>query len=127
MTELSSPHVRAQLINYLIGLADVEYQLANWQIFNHDKNTYDEFDYTVHFLYDDTCLANNPELAIGDSLYDREEVQAVTAIITVLEKIFGRYGLNLSDTAYIATPEWNEVIASAKAALAVLRSREQGS
>lgn len=127
MTELSSPHVRAQLINYLIGLADVEYQLANWQIFNHDKNTYDEFDYTVHFLYDDTYLADNPELAIGDSLYDQDEVQAVTAIITVLEKIFGRYGLNLSDTAYIATPEWNEVITSAKAALAVLRSREPGS
>lgn len=125
MTELSSPHVRAQLIDYLIGLSDREYQLKSWQVFDHVNNRYDEFGYTVHFLYDDTYLADNPELAIGDSLYDREEVETVTAITTALEKVFDKHGLNLSDAAYIATPEWNEVIETAKTALAILGSCKQ--
>lgn len=81
-------------------------------------------DYTIHFLYDDTYIAENPELIIGDILYDRHEAQTITAILDAFEKIFGKYGLNMSDAAYIATPEWAEVVGLAKAALALLNRRD---
>jgi hypothetical protein len=62
--------MRVELIGYLQALSDPDYQRIAWieQRLPIGSIKYDEFDYAIHFLYDDTNLGENPEADIGDIL-----------------------------------------------------------
>lgn len=124
---LKLPRMRAQFIDYLEGLADHGYQKENWQVFREGMTQYDELDYTIHFLYDDTDLSRDAKSYVGDILYDMDEVVAVEQIIASLDAIFDQYGLAETDRGYINKPEWTSVVKMAARALPIFRANGRGS
>jgi hypothetical protein len=119
------PHKREELIYYLTALSDPVYQRQAWV--NHEFPTgvvYDCFDYAVHFLFDDTALADAPEKTIGWILEDEQEMQAVSKVIHAIDEVLNKLGTELTDEQYINSPEWQQVIEAAKSALPILKKTQ---
>ncbi|MBK5073798.1 hypothetical protein I2492_13365 [Budviciaceae bacterium CWB-B4] len=114
--------MREELIDYIRGLSDEKYQYQAWIEGVRPGGGYDELDYTVHFLYDDTDLADDPESMIGWILVGKSESDAVAKVISSLDIIFDKYGTELSDKEYLAKEEWRDVIKAAKEAEKILLS-----
>jgi hypothetical protein len=127
MIEIKFPWMRAQLLDFLKGLSDYFYQKENWQVFREGVKEYDELDYTIHFLYDDTDLASDPSSTVGYYLYDDNEVQAIRSIVSAIEVVFEKYGLELTDAEYIEKPEWMQVVKAASKALPIFEANGVGS
>jgi hypothetical protein len=126
MKEIKYPSLRANLLSFLESLSDKEYQQNVWvEGRSRDDIEHDEFDYSVHFFFDDTDLARDAKSDIGYILYDDEEAESISVLTQILDKIFKKYGTTLSDADYIALPEWVMVIDAANAALKVVRSNER--
>ncbi len=114
--ELKYPNMREELVDYLSGLSDLDYQRNVWVAGKSPPGiVHDELDYAIHFIFDDTCLAKNFSSEIGDILFNQEEADAVDALVDALNYIFGKYGLNLTDSGYIEKPERTSVLQAAKA------------
>ncbi|MDT4331552.1 SCO4402 family protein [Methylomonas sp. MED-D] len=82
-------NLRNELIFYLKGLSDAEYQRSCW--INHDYQSgieYDEFDLAVHFLFDDTTLSSESESWIGLCLKNKEEAFKVKRVCDAIGVIF---------------------------------------
>ena len=119
LSELEFPGMRTELIEHLQALSDAKYQRIAWVEHSLGEGKYDEFDYAVHFIYDDTNLSKNPELYIGSILIDKNESDSIKQLVKEIDIIFERYGLTLTDEEYISKPEWNNVILKAKEACLV--------
>ncbi|VFS48572.1 SCO4402 family protein [Budvicia aquatica] len=122
INELKYPWMRDELIIYLHGLSDEKYQSKAWIEDDHPNGGHDELDYTIHFLYDDTDLANDPLSLIGWILRDTIEANAIAALIDKLNILFEMYGTDLSDKEYLAKTEWKDVVKAAKLAEMALRT-----
>ncbi len=120
------PEMRNELISNLESLSDWEYQKKCWVLRECPNGVeYDEFDLSVHFLFDDTKLATDPESTVGSFLKDEIEAQAVKTVCHELNSIFDKYGYNLTDEEYINLVEWPKVIESASKALLIVRGEEK--
>src|SRR5471030_2687760 len=118
MIQVTYPDMRKELVEYLQGLSDLEYQKRVWVNGGSDGTViHDEFDYVVHFLYDDTALANDAHSTIGWILQDTSEALLIAALTTCIDGVFEKYGTELSDAQYIELPEWQTVVAAAETAL----------
>jgi hypothetical protein len=118
MNALEYPNMRQELLGYLQALSDKSYQLAIWVNGESGQNfSHDTFDESVHFLFDDTPLGDQPMLVIGSFLYNAEEVNSVVKVMTNIQSIFEKYGKRLSDAEYIELPEWKNVLSAAKSAV----------
>ena len=73
MIEIRYPEMRIELMEYLGGLSDVDYQLRVWVNEQGGVGVHDELDCVIHFIYDDTPLAKDPYSAIGWYLRSDEE------------------------------------------------------
>lgn len=118
------PEMRKELLDYLEGLSSVSYQQACWI----DRVCppgveYDEFDYAVHFLFDDTSLASEPERLIGYCLRDEEEAEAIKVVCRAIDAVLQKHGSALTDAEYIQVPEWRAVIDGARSALDKLNTK----
>ena len=118
-TIMINPDMRDELIGYLEGLSSLDYQNECWV--KKIKLPYDEFDYYIHFLFDDTPLSIKPELLIGYCLRNKAEAKSVKSLCNSLERIFEKYGTELSDREYINLVEWQSVLKEAQAALNTFR------
>ena len=119
---MKHPEMRNQLISILQSLSNWEYQKKCWVLNEYPKGVeYDDFDLSVHFLFDDTELASDPEKNIGYILKDKIEAQTVKAVCDELDKIFSKYGLDKTDEEYINLVEWEKVIESASKALKIIQ------
>jgi len=114
------PWMRMQLIVCIKGLSDKNYQYNEWVLHKGESCEYDDFDITVHFLYDDTDVAENADEYIGLIFINKEEADSVKNVVDKIDIIFDKYGLELSDKEYIEKPEWNDVIEAAKKARSIL-------
>jgi hypothetical protein len=122
MSQIEFPWLRFQLIENLKALSDPDYQRREWIKYAPEDNAeFDEMDYVVHFLYDDTELAENPHDAIGSILYNKNEAEALEKLSTSLDVIFAKYGTDLDGPDYIKLPEWIGVVNCAKSALREIR------
>lgn len=123
--DLKFPQMREELIEYLRELSDFDVQKKEWiASSNPDGHPKSQFDYSVHFLFDDTCLATEPNEAVGWYLNDEKEAQLISDVVNALNQIFDRYGVGLSDEDYMKVPEWMDVLnASAKALEVVEKGR----
>jgi hypothetical protein len=122
MIDVKYPEMRNELIQHLQALSDVDYQQRVWVLGESDGATvHDEFDYAVHYLYDDTHLAADPASTIGWILRNEEEAISVAKLVEVIETIFQRYGTDLSDAEYIQLPEWIAVLQAAKDAARLIQ------
>jgi len=116
------PNMRAELLEYLQDLADIDYQQQAWVRDEAAPGAeHDTLDHAIHFLFDDTSLAVAPEAAIGVFLVDQEEARAVHTVTQAIDALLHRYGTSLSDAAYLAKPEWGQVVQAATLALQTFR------
>ena len=120
------PKMREELLETLRSLADREYQHKVWI-----ENDYppgiecDSFDEAVHFLYDDTVLAENPDAAIGVILENEKEARLISAVCQAIDLVFEALGTGVSDEEYIKSAEWTAVVEAAFRALQVMEVRSQ--
>lgn len=123
LTEMKYQNMRNELIGYLEGLSDKQYQLDCW-VNNKCPNgiEHDEFDYAVHFLFDDTSCAEKLENLIGIFLRNKEEAEAVRTVCENIDLLLNKYGCEKTDLEYIQTSEWVDVLVSSKAVLDILSS-----
>lgn len=119
--QLKFPEMRYELEGVVEGLADPAYQRRVWvDGLPEDGVVHDEFGYAVHFLFDDTQLAEDAQSMIGWVLRDASEAEAVTALVRAIDVVFDCYGTKLSDAEYIEVPEWRNVVLAAQAAWTAL-------
>jgi hypothetical protein len=109
------PEMRADLCSFLKYLSDQDYQQSVW-VREEPREEWVTFSDAVSFLFDDTKLSKAPYTCIGLFLLNRNEADHLTKLISVLGGIFERHGAMLDDAAYIALPEWQQVIEAAQAA-----------
>lgn len=124
MNNLKHPDMREELIQHLFALSDADYQHRIWVLGGADEKigtVHDEFDYAVHFLYDDSRLASDPSSTVGWILRDQAEVMKISRLVESIEVVFQKYGTKLSDAEYIKLPEWAAVLATAKDAADFIR------
>ena len=119
LSELKFPSMREELIAYLSGLSDLEYQYQAWVERSSPGLDYDELNYTIHFLYDDTGLAENA----SNWLRDEIEARSVENVVSALDLVFDKYGTELSDKEYLEKKEWLWVVNASKDALSILLSK----
>ncbi|MEG4166820.1 MULTISPECIES: SCO4402 family protein [unclassified Microcoleus] len=116
------PKMREELLETLRSLADREYQHKVWL-----KNDYpagiecDSFDEAVHFLYDDTVLAENPDAAIGVIIEDEKEARLISAVCQAIDLVFEALGTGVPDEEYIKSSEWTSVVEAASRALQAMK------
>ncbi|ELQ6134880.1 SCO4402 family protein [Cronobacter dublinensis] len=122
LSQLKYPEMRKELIDYIHGLSDREYQYQAWVEDNRPGGGHDELDYAIHFLYDDTDLADDPMSLIGWILTGKNEADVITNLVKALDIIFDKYGTELSDKEYLAKNEWENVLSMAKDAKSVFLS-----
>ncbi len=120
------PQMRNELLETLRVLAERDYQQRAWVEHCYPASIqYDSFDEAVHFLYDDTLLAKNPNAAIGQILKNSEEAHSIEAVYNALDRVFDDLGRSQADEAYINAAQWETVIAAASSALQVMKATPQ--
>jgi hypothetical protein len=123
MIDIRYPEMRAELIQHLNALSDIDYQRRVWVLGSSEGDVvHDEFDNAVHYLYDDTRLAADPVSTIGWILRNDEEAAEISKLVETIERVFQRYGTKLSDAEYIQLPEWVTILTAAKDAANLIRS-----
>jgi|EndMetStandDraft_4_1072995.scaffolds.fasta_scaffold28477_6 hypothetical protein len=121
MNKVKYPEMRKELRSHLQALSDPEYQRRVWVAKGKEGSIqHDELDYAIHFLYDDTQLADDPRSMIGWILYDASEAELMERLVRVIEGIFEQHGTALSDAQYIGLAEWGAVVDAAKEALVAI-------
>jgi len=119
------PWMRAELINTLNKLADREHQRRVWVDRKYpNEKYYDDFDMSVHYLYDHTTVALEPLEWIGLVLKNEHEAELVGEVGQALERLFAALGTEKTDKEYIESPLWDDVVEAAKRAHAAIDSPE---
>jgi hypothetical protein len=120
------PKMREELLETLRNLADRDYQDQVWVKRDYPLGIkYDCFDEAVHFLYDDTVLAENPNAAIGVIIEDEKEARLMSAVCQAIDLVFEALGTEASDEEYIKSSEWTRVVEAASKALGVMEIQSQ--
>ena len=120
------PKMREELLETLRSLADREYQHKVWLEGDYPQEIEcDSFDEVVHFLYDDTVLAENPDAAIGVIIEDEKEARLISAVCQAIDLVFEALGTGVSDEEYITSSEWTMVVEATLKALQVMEVLSQ--
>ena len=126
-SQLKYPLMRNEVVETLLSLSNLDYQKKCWvQHTCPDNIEYDDLNSTLHILYDDTSLAVNPENYIGTILKNKNEANLLIKLCELLDYIFNKYGLALTDEEYINTPEWLTVLSAAQHTYKVFVSPDDG-
>jgi hypothetical protein len=116
------PWQRDNLIYYLEILSDKAKQQQRWVEHIYPPGVvYDHLDYCIHFLYDDTALADDPEVTLGDILVNQDEANQVRSLIGTFEIVFDKLGMTKTDEEYINSPEWQGVVEAASRLLKFIK------
>ena len=116
------PKMREELLETLHSLADREYQHKAWVENDYPPGIeYDSFDEAVHFLYDDTVLAENPDAAIGVIIENEKEARSIAAVCQAIDLVFDVLGTEASDEDYINSSGWISVVEAASKALQAMK------
>jgi hypothetical protein len=78
------------------------------------------FDHPVHVLFDDTILAEDPERAIGDILFNKEEAEAIKIVVKKIDEMLNIIGDYPDDEIYYQSPYWQGIYESSKKALEIM-------
>lgn len=114
-----------EIQHYLEYLADEDYQRRVW-IEGERPHPMAMVDDLIHFFFDDTRLADDIDDCIGWYVRDAREATAIRAAVEAFDAVLDKYGTKLRDAEYVAKPEWAQVLATAKAALAVVSEPDPG-
>ncbi|MEU8549076.1 hypothetical protein AB0C81_19185 [Streptomyces roseoverticillatus] len=117
--ELHTPWLRAELIDFLVKLSDVEWQEENWVRVCQGSSGLD----AMLDFFDDTGVLVEPQGRLGYILADDEEVSAMTALNAVIDRAIS--ASVSSDAALIHSQAWVDVVTAASEALMVMRGEYQ--
>jgi hypothetical protein len=113
--------MREELIETLRALSDKKYQELVWVQGQFPEGIVeDNFDYAVHFLFDDHGFAEDPEGLIGYCLVDQQEAELIRSVTKSIDKVLSQLGNDKSDLEYISSPLWDDVIQTAKQAYNII-------
>ncbi|AKF07258.1 SCO4402 family protein [Sandaracinus amylolyticus] len=116
---LKYPTMRAELVDYLELLGSPELRDGRGRSIQLDE--------PIHFLFDDTPLAQNAECTIGWYLVDADEARLVRDVISEIDRVFVAHGTEHPDAYFLALPAWDRVVSLARTAAATLKARDPGS
>lgn len=120
------PKMREELLETLRSLSDREYQHKAWLESDYPPAIeYDSFDEAVHFLYDDTVLAENPDAAIGVIIENEKEARLMSAVCQAIDLVLEVLGTEASDEDYINSSGWISVVEAASKALQAMETKSQ--
>jgi hypothetical protein len=112
--------MRRDVMDSLAVLSDREYQQRAWvRKEGFEPGQYNDFDYHVHVLYDDTAVLPNPHDSLGTILMPGDEVERIVKFGRVLDQMLDRHG-DVPGEVFIADPQWREVMRLASVALAAM-------
>jgi len=123
MIDVRYPALRADVLDAIEALADLEYQARVWRDGEFPgEGAYESLDMVVHALYDDAQLDEGAAGAVGDVLRDDDEADALNAVIDAMESVFTELGgTDVSERDVLAASCWPRVVEEAQAALRSLR------
>lgn len=111
------PGMRSELVRYLSALGDPKYQEECWVNNRCPEGVeHDELSLSVHFLFDDTSLSEDPARCIGVFLKNLDEAQAVQEVCRALDVVLDEVGPGRPDLAYISSTNWPRVVEAAQRA-----------
>lgn len=108
-----------EMLDYLKHLSDEKYQDRVW-VGSERPHPMVMVDDIMHFFYDDTSLGEDADRCIGWFLRDAREAVYIRAVIEAMDVVWQKYGTALKGSEYVAVPEWQHVLATAKAAFVVV-------
>jgi len=76
-------------------------------------------------LYEDAELGDAPTNAIGVTLYDRAEAEALAAVADALHAVIQEAGPYASEPDYMASQAWKTVVTEARTAHSILSLQRQ--
>lgn len=110
LAQLKYPNMRRELIEYLDLLQESKYSMA-----------LEDFDYVVHFFFDDTSLSRDANMSIGYFLINAEEGDAIRRLIDAIDRFIG----DGDDSTYVfdsrRSKQWSSVIESANEARSIVQ------
>ncbi|MDA3647199.1 hypothetical protein LZ318_12940 [Saccharopolyspora indica] len=120
MTHIEFPEMRAQVLDAIESLADVEHQQRIWieKDYPH-PGYYEDFTLNVNLLYDDTLVLPAPENAIGSVLHP-DEVEPLRRLGAALDELLDDLG-DASDEEFLADRRWSGIVDRATAVRDVMR------
>ncbi|MFF4739328.1 hypothetical protein ACFY2W_26105 [Streptomyces sp. NPDC001262] len=114
------PEMRSEVISAVRALSDPEYQQRVWVDRQYPHPGYfDDFTLNVNIL-DDAAVLENPYAAIGFTLASVEEARAMEQLANSLNEVLTSVGSQSTDSAFLASPYWGNVVAAANHALHAL-------
>ncbi|MFF3541555.1 hypothetical protein ACFYXD_06795 [Streptomyces platensis] len=115
------PAMRREIISAVRALSDSDYQQRVWidRIYPH-ADFFDDFTLNVNTLYDDTTVLDDPAAALGRTLADDAEVEAMQCLAGRLDEILDTVGREADDIAFLQSPLWSGVVTAAQEALRLL-------
>jgi hypothetical protein len=113
------PSMRVELLDRLQLLADEKYQAKYWG----SKEPHWDFDYVIHFFFDDTTLSEGGRKCIGIILEDENEAKLSDNICKQLDRLMHTYGNRQSESGnfYMNTSEWKDIVRDARQFLEYLK------
>ncbi|MEU5537797.1 hypothetical protein [Streptomyces sp. NPDC020362] len=119
--DITLPAMRAEVIESVRALADQEYQRRVWIEHEYPSpDYYDDLTLTVTILYDDTTVLADPQAALGRTLANQAEVEAMGRLADALGRALDEVGRDQPDERFVASAVWSSVVDAASAALVVL-------
>ena len=119
VSEVRYPYMRLDLREYASSLCDEAHQKRVW-VEHEPSEKQDNLTDVVHFFYDDTKLADDPDQCVGWFLRSAGEAGAVRALTSALDALFRELGTEQPDEAYLRAPGWPRVVRQARELAALL-------
>lgn len=111
--------MRDDLISCLKDLSDGEYQRLCWvERRCPEGREYDNIQIVIRFMLDDTWFLLRPEDEVGRTVDTIDQAKAVQIVSRLLDNL--EVDFSASAQQYMASPSWNDVVASAKEAFSKL-------
>jgi hypothetical protein len=121
MITLAYPHSRGDVESAVEGLADINLQKRAWiERRPRPSGECPRFVDAIHWLFDDSGLADGPYTCIGYILYDDQEAESLVGLMKQLVDLLNKYGKSKPFTIYFNTPEWPAIVATANDCLRLL-------
>ncbi len=122
--DIKFPQLRLMLIDSLKDLSDRELQRREWISKTAAHRFWDTLRFDVAVIFDDLDLEDDLEGSIGYHILDQEEADVLRPLIVSLRAILNKIGREQPDAAYINSPLWDKVVASAQKAYAVFEAND---
>ncbi len=104
---LQYPNMRLELLDYLDGCLEAARKCRKTR--SCGAETLPELDFLIHFLFDDTDIASDPEKTIGVFLKSKEEAFAVYDLAMLFDAILKTYGRVSQNAIYVQAQEWDGI------------------